>query len=71
MLLQTGIFPDSVRDIKAGEQFFFSYCFDGALAESHSDEPNLRSMASYANASAATPETEELRSTFRIQIAFS
>jgi len=60
----------AVRDIKAGEQLFFSYCEpDGSLAERQAELAPYGFVCKCPACVNATPETDKLRNTFGTQIA--
>ncbi len=60
----------ALRDIKAGDQLFASYCLvDRSLAQRQADLTPYDFICKCPSCVNATPETDELRTTFKIQIA--
>jgi len=64
------IFFYALRDIKAGEQLFYSYCsIEGTLAQRQAELAPYGFVCKCTACINATPETNNLRSTSRIRIA--
>jgi hypothetical protein len=59
----------ALRDIKAGEQFFYAYCStDSTLAQRQAELAPYGLVCKCPACANATPETDKLRTTFKSQI---
>jgi SET domain-containing protein len=61
----------AIRDIKAGDQLFYSYCLaGGSQAERQAELLSYGFVCKCAACVDATPETDELRKTFSPDLGF-